>query len=190
LISATGTITSAANITGGNILTGGLISATSTITTTANITGGNLLYGSGIVSGTGNVYASNFIGNISGNIDAGGANTNIQFNDSDVLAGSAGFTFDKTSNAVVANGNITGSNFTTAGVVTATGNITGGNILTAGLISATSTITSAANVIGGNITTAGLITATGNITGANSHIDHRHHRWSSRRQDHHQWFRH
>ena len=167
LISATGTITSAANITGGNILTGGLISATSTITTTANITGGNLLYGSGIVSGTGNVYASNFIGNISGNIDAGGANTNIQFNDSDVLAGSAGFTFDKTSNAVVANGNITGSNFNTAGVVTATGNITGGNVLTAGLISATGTITSAANVTGGNIQTGGLITATGNITGAN-----------------------
>jgi hypothetical protein len=161
-----GQVTATANITGGNLLTGGLISATSTITTTANITGGNLLYGSGIVSGTGNVYAANFIGNISGNIDAGGANTQIQFNDSDVLAGSPGFTFDKTSNAVVANGNITGSNFNTAGVVTATGNVTGGNLLTAGLISATSTITSAANITGGNLLTGGLISATSTITSA------------------------
>jgi len=194
LISATSTITSAANITGGNITTSGLITATGNVTggnlvtgglitatgnvqggnirtaglisATSNITGGNLLYGSGIVSGTGNVYAANFIGNISGNIDAGGANTNIQFNDSDVLAGSAGFTFDKTSNAVVANGNITGSNFGTAGVVTATGNITGGNVLTGGLISATSTITSAANITGGNLLTAGLISATSTITSA------------------------
>ena len=200
LISATGTITSAANVIGGNISTGGLvtatgniqggnlrtaglISATGTITSAANITGGNILSG-GQGSFTGNVTAANFIGNISGNIDAGGANTQIQFNDSDILAGSAGFTFDKTSNAVVANGNITGSNFNTAGVVTATGNVTGGNIrtggvvsatanitggnlLTAGLISATSTITSAANVIGGNISTGGLVTATGNVTGGN-----------------------
>jgi filamentous hemagglutinin len=160
LISATSTITSAANITGGNLLTGGLISATS------NITGGNLLFGSGIVSGTGNIYANNIFANISGNIDAGGANTNIQFNDNDLLAGSPGFTFDKTSNAVVANGNITGSNFTTAGVVTATGNITGGNLLTGGLISATSTITSAANITGGNLLTGGLISATSTITSA------------------------
>jgi hypothetical protein len=159
LISATSTITSAANITGGNLLTGGLISAT------ANITGGNILSG-GLGSFTGNVTAANFIGNISGNIDAGGANTNIQFNDADILAGSAGFTFDKTSNAVVANGNITGSNFNTAGLVTATGNITGGNVLTGGLISATSTITSAANITGGNLLTGGLISATSTITSA------------------------
>jgi hypothetical protein len=150
-----GLITATGNITGGNLLTGGLVSAT------GNITGGNLLFGSGIVSGTGNIYANNIFANISGNIDAGGANTNIQFNDNDLLAGSPGFTFDKTSNAVVANGNITGSNFTTAGLVTATGNITGGNVLTGGLVSAT------ANVTGGNITTAGLITATGNVTSNN-----------------------
>jgi filamentous hemagglutinin len=183
LISATSTITSAANITGGNILTAGLISAT------GNVTGGNILSG-GSGSFTGNVTAPNFIGNISGNIDAGGANTNIQFNDGDILAGSPGFTFDKVGNVVTANGNITGANISTAGVVTATGNvtggnvltgglisatstitsaanITGGNVLTGGLISATSTITSAANVIGGNITTAGLVTATGNVTGGN-----------------------
>jgi filamentous hemagglutinin len=119
---ANGNVSAAGNVIGGNILTGGLISATS------NITGGNLLFGSGIVSGTGNVYASNFIGNISGNIDAGGSNTEIQFNDDDLLAGSPGFTFNKVGNVVTANGNITGANLLTGGNVSATGAGTFGNI--------------------------------------------------------------
>ena len=141
LISATSTITSAANITGGNLLTGGLISATGAVTsggftTTGNVTGGNILYGSGIVSGTGNVYAANFIGNISGNIDAAGANTQVQFNDTgDILGASAGFTFDKVGNILTANGNINGANLFTGGSVSATGNVTGANfILTTGTI--------------------------------------------------------
>jgi hypothetical protein len=158
---ATGTSLSVTgDVTGGNLLTGGVVS------TSSNITGGNLLFGSGIVSGTGNIYANNIFANISGNIDAAGSNTQIQFNDDDLLGGSAGFTFDKTSNAVVANGNITGSNFTTAGVVSATANVIGGNVLTGGLISATSTITSAANITGGNLLTGGLISATSTITSA------------------------
>jgi hypothetical protein len=136
LISATG------NVTGGNIITGGLISAT------GNITGGNIIYGSGVVSGTGNVYAANFIGNvvgnITGNIDAAGSNTQVQFNDNDVIAATAGFTFDKVSNAV-----------------TIAGNVTGGNVLTSGLISATGAITGAA------ITGSSLTVSTGNITGGN-----------------------
>ena len=112
LISATSTITSAANITGGNLLTGGLISSTGAVTsggftTTGNVTGGNILYGSGIVSGTGNVYASNFIGNISGNIDAAGSNTQVQFNDGDLLGASAAFTFNKATNVLAVGGQIT-----------------------------------------------------------------------------------
>jgi hypothetical protein len=141
LISATSTITSSANITGGNLLTGGIISSTGAVTsggftTTGNVTGGNILYGSGIVSGTGNVYAANFIGNISGNIDAAGANTQVQFNDTgDILGASAGFTFNKVGNILTANGNITGANLFTGGSVSATGNLTGDNlILTTGII--------------------------------------------------------
>ena len=136
---ASGYATVTGNITSGNLLTGGLISATGTITSTANVTGGNLNTGgtvnaTGNVNGTGavfsgNVTAQNFIGNISGNIDAGGANTNIQFNDGDILAGSSAFTFDKTSNAVVASGNVTGGNILTGGLVSATGNIIGGNAI-------------------------------------------------------------
>ena len=49
----------AGNVVGGNILTGGAVSAT------GNLTAGN-------VSTAGNVYATNFIGNISGNLNAPG----------------------------------------------------------------------------------------------------------------------
>jgi hypothetical protein len=171
-VNAGTTISAAGNITGGNVLTGGLISATGAVTsggftTTGNVTGGNIL-SSGSGSFTGNVTAANFFGNISGNIDAAGANTQVQFNDTgDILGASAGFTFNKVGNILTANGNINGANLFTGGSVSATANITGGNVLTGGLISATGTITSAANVIGGNISTAGLVTATGNVTGGN-----------------------
>jgi hypothetical protein len=50
------------NITGGNILTGGLVSATSTITSAANVTGGNLLT-VGQISATGNITGNFYIGN-------------------------------------------------------------------------------------------------------------------------------
>jgi hypothetical protein len=205
LISATSTITSAANITGGNITTAGLISAT------GNITGGNTRV-TGIVSATGSVYgvelwatqssgdeggqlnlanpASN--STIAGNsvsvdifqnrfrifeqggtargafIDItacgagvgtnllaggggtpGGANTQIQFNDSGTFGGSAALIFNKTSNAV-----------------TATGNITGGNILTGGLISATGTITgSSLTVTTGNVTCGNIVNGNANGVG-------------------------
>jgi len=169
LISATSTITSAANITGGNVLTGGVVSAT------GNVTGGNLLFGSGIVSGTGNIYANKIFANISGNIDAAGSNTQVQFADTgDLLGASANFTFDKSTNTMtVSNGNIIGGNLLTGGLISATStitsaaNITGGNLLTGGLISATSTITSAANITGGNVLTGGEVSATGNVTGGN-----------------------
>jgi hypothetical protein len=160
------------NVSGGNINTVGLISAT------GNVTGGNLLFGSGIVSGTGNIFADTIFANISGNIDAGGANTNIQFNDDNILAGSPGFTFNKVGNVVTANGNISGANLFTGGSVSATANIAGGNISTAGQVTATGNvtggnvntagiITATGDVIGGNISTAGQVTATGNVTGGN-----------------------
>jgi hypothetical protein len=159
----------AGNVTGGNLLTGGLISATSTITSAANITGGNILT-AGLISAIGSITSA---GNLSltGNIvDAGelwintSSNGNINLNpngtgQTNIPAGILSVT-----------GNIEGGNLRTAGLVSATANITGGNLLTAGLISATSTITSAANVTGGNLLTGGVISATGNIISANNII--------------------
>jgi hypothetical protein len=114
-----------------------------------------------MVSATGNIFAANFIGNVSGNIDAGGANTQVQFNDGDILNGTAGFTFDKTSNAVTVVGTITGGNIATAGTVSATSNVTGGNLVTAGNVSAT------VNITGGNLLTAGNVSASGNVMAGN-----------------------
>ena len=57
------------NVTGGNLLTSGIISATSTITSATSITGGNLLTG-GVISAAGNVRGSNI--NTTGLITATG----------------------------------------------------------------------------------------------------------------------
>jgi hypothetical protein len=96
-LSTTGTV-NAGNITGGNILTAGLISAT------GNITAANL----------GNVSALNLNGNSSqvlygngvfatvagGGGSPGGANTQLQFNDGGAFAGNTAMTFDVTSGNV------------------------------------------------------------------------------------------
>jgi hypothetical protein len=113
------------NVSGGNVTTIGNVVAT------GNVSGGNLIT-TGNVNGngavfSGNVTAANFIGNISGNIDAGGANTEVQFNDDDVLNGSAGFTFNKVGNVLTVTGNISGANLVTGGIVDAVGNIATAN---------------------------------------------------------------
>lgn len=71
-----------ANVTGGNVLTAGVISATSTITSAANITGANLIT-NGLATVSGNITGGNILtaGLISatGNIIGGNVNTsNIQ----------------------------------------------------------------------------------------------------------------
>jgi len=170
-VATSGTVSATGTITGGNVATGGTMSAT------GNVTGGNIATG-GTISATGNingsgavfsgnVTAANFIGNISGNIDAAGSNTWVQFNDTgDILGASADFTFDKSTNQLTVTGTITGGNLATGGTASATGNITGGNVNTAGQVVATG------NVTGGNVISIALVsganvTATANVTGAN-----------------------
>ncbi|WP_353479806.1 hypothetical protein [Haliscomenobacter sp.] len=72
LISATGNITSAANILGGNVVTGGLISAS------GNATVGNLST-AGLITATGNISGNNIfatgLASVTGNVIAGNINT-------------------------------------------------------------------------------------------------------------------
>ena len=147
------------NVTGGNLVTAGIVTAT------GNITGGNVLTG-GLVSATGNVTGNFINGNgyfLTGiitsvaNINNGTSNVNIATANANITV-----SVDGTSNVVVFA--TTGEYIT--GLLSASGNVTGGNLLTAGLISATSTITSAANITGGNVLTGGLISAVGTITGS------------------------
>jgi filamentous hemagglutinin len=165
--------TNNANI-GGNLAVGGNIAITgnvSSLNVTGNITGGNLLT-PGVVTATGNVTGGNVTtaGQVAatGNITGGNLTT----------AGITSTGSLSASTTITATGNITGGNVGTAGQVAATGNVTGGNLITAGLVSAGTTITATGNITGGNVTTAGItntgsltasttITATGNITGGN-----------------------
>jgi filamentous hemagglutinin len=173
-----GNLNVSGNIAGGNLLTPGLISAA------GNINGAGAAF-------TGNVTALNFIGNIigniTGNVDAGGANTQVQFNDNDILNGTAGFTFNKTSNAATVTGNVTGGNLLTAGLISASGNVYTPRVLNGGTgmymdsgfpgyiqffnsngvtvtIGDDGNVNSIANITGANILTGGVVTATGNIT--------------------------
>ena len=131
----------AGNVTGGNVLTGGLISAT------ANITGGNVST-AGQVTATGNVTGGNIITSAA------------------VSAGSV-----SASGTITGGGNITGGNVLTGGLVSGTGNVTGGNLITGGLITATGNITSTANIGAGNVNatshTGTTVSVTGNVTAGN-----------------------
>lgn len=109
-----------------------------------------------------------------GSASAGGANTQIQFNDSSGFMGSANLTFNKSTNNLNVTGNIilnTHSFISNVGGVTVT-NISNGNISTAGrLTTANLSVTANATVAGtlsaGNMSTGGNVSAAGRLTGQN-----------------------
>jgi filamentous hemagglutinin len=176
----TGQIIATSDISGNNISAGG------------NVTGGNIRT-AGYVSATGNIYAANFVGNVTGNITVPGATTQILFNDGGLANSNAGLTFNKTTQVLSVTGNIQSGNLRTAGLISATGNIAGqyfvgnGSLLTgiiasagAAITNGSSNVTVAANgnvtvtVTGNyNVTTfattgvyvAGVVSATGNVAG-------------------------
>ena len=98
----------------------------------------------------------------------GGANTQVQFYDSisgiPQLSGTPGFTYNKTSNAVVMSGNLSVSNINaTANISTA--QLNAGQINTTGNILSTGAILNALTVNGG-ITSTGFFNTTANISTA------------------------
>ena len=119
---------------------------------------------------SGNVTAPNFIGNvvgnISGNIVIPGSNTGVVFNDDGNANSTLGFTFDKTSNAVTANGNLTVNN----------ANL--GNLATANFINVSSNLNVTDTMEAGNVRTDNLLYANGNpwdlqeAAGANTQIQY------------------
>ncbi len=178
-IDITGNVTSlnvTGNISGGNLLTPGVVTAT------GNITGGNIST-AGQVTATGNVSGDNI--NLSGNIVDSGAltiitgasgNINLAPNGSNTLVvttaganitGTLGVTSNITGGNLTTNGVTSTGSLTASTTIDATGNITGGNVSAgSGIISTTG------NINGGNLnSTTGItsttINATGNITGGN-----------------------
>jgi hypothetical protein len=163
------------NITGGNILTAGLISATGTVTgsshlgavvsVTANVTGGNILT-AGLISATGAITGGALTGSsltvTTGNITGG----NLILSGAIIDSAQLDIQTSASNANIVFTPNGTGNVNMTTGL-SVTGNITGGNLRTAGLISATGTITSAGNITGGNLTVSTGTITVGNIVNAN-----------------------
>ena len=79
------------------------------------------------VSVTGNVTASTFIGNFSGSLVSPGSNTQLIFNDANLMNASGNLTFTKTSGNLNVTGNIIVSNTITTNTFVANANITSGN---------------------------------------------------------------
>jgi len=126
---------------------------------------------SGNVSATGNVFGANFIGNISGNVSAPGANTQIEFNDNGITNAVSGFTFNKSSNLVTVggnvnalnfNGNVFGTSVSASGTVTAASTV--GGVITGSSTSVTGTQTAASTV--GGVITGSSVSVTGGVDAA------------------------
>jgi hypothetical protein len=148
-ITSVGTLTSLSvteNINSGNLLTNGIVSAA-----------GN------IIAGSGNYFIGNFLGNISGNLQAPGTNTQVLFNNNGNAGANAGFTFNATTGIVSVTGNINSGNINTITNISAGGNIIANNISITGLTGTSISITGTA--------TAGQFSGAGNtlsnIQGAN-----------------------
>ena len=160
-VSATTTVSATGNVTGGNILTGGVVSATGNVTGNYILGNGALLTGvitsvANINSGTSNVTVVSSGGNIT--VGVGGTANVVQF----------ATTGEYVTGVVSATGNVTGGNVLTGGVISSTGNITGGNISatnhTGTTVSVSGTVTSA-SVVGGVITGSST-SVTGTVTAA------------------------
>jgi hypothetical protein len=130
-------LTVTANVTGGNLLTGGVVTAT------GNVSGGNITTAGQVVA-TGNVTAGNLVTSGSGG-DITGAN---------VIS----------STAMTATGNVTGGNLITAGLLSVTGNANVGNI---GATNIVGTLTTASQTNITSVGTLGSLSVTGNISGGN-----------------------
>lgn len=185
-LEVTGTASASGNITGGNIITAGIVTSTGNVET-ANYFVGNGYFLTGISSGgqsnisngTSNVNISTANGNIGLSV-GGTANVVVVTSTGANIVGYANVT-TLFSQQITSSGNVTAANFNTGGQVSATGNITGGNIntttvsasgaVTADTITTTGNILSAstANIQAGNLLAVYMvqgttISATGNLT--------------------------
>jgi hypothetical protein len=161
-------IVSVGNITGGNLLTSGIVSAGGSVTSSGNIRGGNIT-SIGTISAGGNITGTNFVGNVVGNVSGGSIiTTGILSAGGNVYgANFVGNVIPPAGGAVSTTGNVTGGNVQTSGLVSATGNVYGANFVGNVTIPAGSPVSTTGNVSGGNIASTGSISATGNITGGN-----------------------
>jgi hypothetical protein len=146
-------VSTTGNITGGNILTSGLVSAT------GNITGGNL-NATGLSLSGNIISAVNSTANITTTANIAGGN---------IIGTHVG---NVTGTTASLSGNVTGGNILTGGLISATGNITGGNILGGANVNATThtgaTVSVTGNISSSNLTTSGAVYSNYNTNTANT----------------------
>ena len=184
----------------GNIIsTTGDISTAANVSATGNITGnyiiGNGAFLTGLPAGYSNSDVANYLPTYTGDISA----SNITLSNNIAVTGNVSATGNVTGNMIIGNGalltGITATtaatsatvttnaqpNITSVGILTSLsvlGNIDGGNINTANVVSAGGNVNSGANinavganisgnVSSGNLLTSGTVSSTGNVTGGN-----------------------
>lgn len=185
-VTTIGQVSAVGNVTGGNIVTAGALSTTG-VTVTNGVNSSGIISATANIVSTTNMIAPTFVGNLLGNINLTGSNTELLFNDNGVVASDSGLTFEKISNALSVGGAIAtnnGGNLNISGRISSTGNIigaanvSGGNLLssasvsavgnvTGGNVNSTGSVSAVGNVSAGNVTTAGQISAVGNVIGGN-----------------------
>lgn len=173
-------VSTAGNVTGGNIVTGGAASAT------GNVTGGNIVTG-GAVSATGNVTGGNIVtaglGDFAGNLVFGSESTTRNSGFLGYGSDAQGFTSEFNNAVFLRNeqgtneqtlflGDTGSANGATLfGISTGNGDVrltlSGLGNLTVPNVTPTGQVVATGNVTGGNIITGGAVSATGNIEGGN-----------------------
>jgi hypothetical protein len=151
-----GAISSSGNVTGANLLTGGLISATGAITGAA-ITGTSLTVSTGNITG-GNLLLSGAI------LDSAQLDIQTTASNANIALAPNGTGVVTVSTQLIATGNVTGGNIRTAGLISATGAITGA------AITGTSLTVSTGNVTAGNIVNANA-NGVGNIGSSTTYFN-------------------
>lgn len=100
--------TSDANVEVGNLSVSNDVTVTGNVNVTSNVTAVNFF---------GNLTGDVNGGNINGNLQAPGVDTELLFNDSTVIKSTAGITYNKTSNLVTLGGNLSVANITNASTI-------------------------------------------------------------------------
>jgi hypothetical protein len=153
-----GTLTTAAQT---NITSVGTLSS---LAVTANVTGGNILTG-GLISVTGNILAGNIIV-IGGFYDTGDHLVTSTAANANIVLTPTGTGITQNNGAFSASGNVTGGNILTGGLISSTGNAVHANVI----INGTAALGSGVLIVSGNIQTS-TSNATANIGNASNYFN-------------------
>jgi hypothetical protein len=156
---ASGNVVAVANITGGNLLTSGLISSTGAITSSANITGGNL-------NAAGLSLSSNVVSALN---STSGITTTANITGGNILFGAGVVSGTGNITAGYVNANLTGTSISLSGGVTAAsvagGVMTGTSISLTGAITGTTITGTSLNVSAGVVNLGSITNASANGVG-------------------------